>query len=72
MSTEIRKRSLLGREKHLKIVKDYVKIRANELVFQSIMTKMHKSLEVGISLLLIVVLMPGFKGKQHSFLIGCR
>ena len=33
MSTEIRKRSLRGREKQLKIVKDYVKIRANELGF---------------------------------------
>ena len=33
MSTEIRKRSLLRREKQLKIVKDCVKIWANELGF---------------------------------------
>ncbi|XP_067051066.1 fibulin-1-like isoform X2 [Acropora muricata] len=41
-------------------------------VFQSIMAKRHKSLEVGISLLLIVVLMPGFKAMNECELRGIR
>ncbi|XP_067051069.1 fibulin-1-like isoform X2 [Acropora muricata] len=36
------------------------------------MTKMHKNLEVGISLLLIVVLMPGFKAMNECEIRGIR